>query len=410
MGPLSSLIMESMSAAGSKRFRAQVWAVICALVAGLSFASAQQAGSRVIGTVASVSGNTVNVKTDAGSTVNVTVPDTAKILKTAPGQKSLAGAEKIAVSDIGTGDRVLMAVAGDPPSATIVVVNKASDIAAMQQQEQADWQKRGVGGLVKSVDAAGGTISITQGTRTVTIKTTATTTFRRYAPDSVKFSEAQPSTLAAVQAGDQVQARGDKSADGSEVTAEEVVSGSFRNIAGTVVSSDASAGTFTVKDLMTKKTVTIKTTADSDMRKLDPQMAQMIAMHLKAAGNGGAPSGAASQGAGAEPAAGGGEGHPGGGAWRGGAGGPGGGNGAGGLARVLQRSPEIHVSDLHKGDAVMIVATSGSPDAATAIRLVAGVEPMLQASASGSQSMFSSAWNLGGGSGGEGDQGGQGGP
>jgi hypothetical protein len=57
----------------------------------------------------------------------------------------------------------------------------------------------------------------------------------------------------------------------------------------------------------------------------------------------------------------------------------------------------------------MIVATSGSPDSATAIRLVAGVEPMLQASATGSQNMFSSAWSgLGGGS--TGDQGGEGTP
>jgi hypothetical protein len=66
---------------------------------------------------------------------------------------------------------------------------------------------------------------------------------------------------------------------------------------------------------------------------------------------------------------------------------------------------------LHKGDAVMIVATSGNPDEATAIRLVAGVEPMLQASTSGSQNMFSSAWSLGGGSSGGGDQsGGEGSP
>lgn len=396
--------MEKMRASGRKRLRGPVCAIVCAILASVSLACAQQAGSRVIGTVAAISGNAVSVKTDAGTTVSVTVPDTAKILRTAPGQKSLASAAKIAVSDIGAGDRVLMAVAGDPPSATIVVVNKASDIAAMQQQEQADWGRRGVGGLVKSVDAAGGTITIMQGTRNVSVKTTTSTVFRRYAPDSVKFSDAQPSTLAAIQAGDQVQARGDKSADGSEVTAEEVVSGSFRNIAGTVVAEDASAGTFTVKDLMSKKTVTIKTTADSDMRRLDPQMAQMIAMRLRAAGNGGsgARSGAAAQGASGGQAGGGN------GQWRG-AGGAAGGSGAGGLARVLQRSPEIHVGDLHKGDAVMIVATAGNPDSATAIRLVAGVEPMLEASASGSQSMFSSAWSLGGG-GGEGDQGGDSAP
>jgi hypothetical protein len=387
-----------MGSAGQKLIRWRVCAAFALAISTAVAAQAQQAASsRVMGTVAAVSGNAVTVKTDAGATVSVTVPDGARIVQTAPGQKTLAGATKIAVSDMGAGDRVLMVVAGDPPTASVVVVNKASDIAAMQQQEQADWARRGIGGLVKAVDASAGTVTITQGTRTITIHTATSTAFRRYAPDSVKFTDAQPSTLAAIQPGDQIQARGDKSADGSEVTAEEVVSGSFRNIAGTVVGLDASAATFTVKDLVTKQTVTIKTTPDSDLRKLDPQMAQMIAMRLRAAGNGqGAGNGAAPAPA-AAPGAG-----SGGGQFR--QGGSGGGAAGGGMARLLQRSPQIQVSDLHKGDAVMIVATSGSPDAATAIRLVAGVEPMLQASASGTQSMFSSAWSLGGGGEGEGGE------
>jgi Domain of unknown function (DUF5666) len=401
-----------MSAAGRRLFRPVVCLAAC-LGIGAGLAAAQQpANSRVMGTVASVSANTVTVKTDAGASVNVTVPDTARILRTAPGQKTLTGAAKIAVSDMTAGDRVLMVVAGDPPTASVVVVNKQSDIAALQQQQQADWAKRGVGGLVKSVDGASGTVTVTQGTRTVTIHTTSATVVRRYAPDSVKFSDAQASALAAIQPGDQVTARGDHSADGSEVTAEEIVSGSFRNIAGTVVSIDATAGTFVVKDLVTKKTVTIKSTPDSDMRKLDPQMAQMIAMRLRAGAGGqsvkaggAAAAGAAPQNGGAPAGAGGGNGQ-----WRGaGAGtGAGAGGGAAGMARLLQRSPEIHVADLHKGDAVMIVAAAGNPDEATAIRLVAGVEPMLEASASGSQSMFSSAWSLGGGAGG--GEGGEGNP
>jgi hypothetical protein len=393
-----------------------------AVVAALSFISVvlfavgvfaqAPASNRVIGTVASVTGNSVSVKTDAGSTVSVAVPDTARVLQVPPGQKTLTGATKIAISDIATGDRVLMVVAGDPPSATIVVVNKQSDIAAKQQQEQADWAKRGVGGLVKAVDASAGTVTITATNRTITIHTTPSTIVRRYAPDSVKFSEAQTSTLAAIQPGDQITARGDRSGD--DVSADEIVSGAFRNIAGTVVSIDGDS--FAVKDLVTKKTVTIRATPDSDLRKLDPQMAQMIATRLKAAGSGqpGAPNaapGAAAPAPGAPGApggggqyrqAGGGQGGPG----QGGPGpGPGGAQaGAAGFARVLLRSPEIHVADLHKGDAVMIVATAGNPDSATAIRLLAGVEPMLQASASGSQSMFSSSWSLGGGAGG--DQGG----
>jgi len=391
------------------------WAWIsCAALFALSVAALHAqapAASRVIGTVASVSANTVAVKTDAGAVVNVSVGESARILRAAPGQKTLAGASKIALTDIEAGDRVLMVVAGDPPSANIVVVNKQSDIAAKQQAEQADWARRGVGGLVKSVDAASGTVTITATNRTVTIHTTPSTTIRRYAPDSVKFSDAQPSTFAAIQPGDQVTARGDRTGD--DLAAEEIVSGSFRNIAGTVISIDATGGTFTTKDLVTKKTVTIKTTPDSDMRRLDPQMAQMIATRLKSAGSGqaGGQAGQTQSGAGpgseasGPPAA-----APGGGgqAWRQNAGAGQGGGGS--FARVLQRSPQIHLADLHKGDAVMIVATAGNPDAATAIRLVAGVEPMLQASASGSQSMFSAAWGGLGGASAGGDQGGEGTP
>jgi len=395
-------IIVNMNAAGRRLFGPVVCLAAC-LAMGLGSAAAQQpANSRVMGTVASVSANTVTVKTDAGASVNVTVPDTARVLRTAPGQKTLTGATKITVSDMAAGDRVLMVVAGDPPTASVVVVNKQSDIAALQQQQQADWAKRGIGGLVKSVDTSGGTLTITQGTRTITIHATSSTVVRRYAPDSVKFSDAQASTLAAIQPGDQVTARGDHSADGSEVTAEEIVSGSFRNIAGTVVSTDSNGGTFVVKDLVTKKTVTVKSTPDSDMRKLDPQMAQMIAMRLRASAGGQAAGAGSAGAAGGAPQAGGA------GAGNGQFRGAGAGGGAAGMARLLQRSPEIHVADLHKGDAVMIVATAGNPDEATAIRLVAGVEPMLEASASGSQSMFSSAWSLGGGAGGE--QGGEGNP
>lgn len=387
--------------AGRKLFAFALVGALCLAAAGTRSAAWGQASNRVIGTVESVSGNSVAVRTDAGGTTSVAVPDIAKILRTAPGQKTLAGATKISVSDIGPGDRVLMVVAGDPPAATIVVVNKKSDIEAKQQQEQEDWARRGVGGIVKAVDAGNGTVTIASGPRTITIHTTPSTVVRRYAPDSVKFSDAKPSTVVAIQPGDQLTARGNKSPDGGEMTADEIVSGSFRNIAGMVVSTDASAGTFRVKDLMTKKTVTIRTTPDSDLRKIEPQMAQMIATRLKADGSGQPGSGNGRRSGEAEG--------PGRHQSEGGQGRPEAG-GAASLARVLQHSPEIKVGDLHKGDAVMIVATSGNPDEATAIRLVAGVEPMLEASARGSQNMFSSAWSLGGGAGGEGDQGGEGAP
>jgi hypothetical protein len=73
---------------------------------------------------------------------------------------------------------------------------------------------------------------------------------------------------------------------------------------------------------------------------------------------------------------------------------------------VLARAPSVTLKDLQKGNMIIVVATEGqSPQSATAITVVAGVEPMLQASTSGSQAMLSSSWNLGGG--GEGGGGGE---
>jgi len=168
-------------------------------------------------------------------------------------------------------------------SASTIVVMKSSDLAARHEQERQDWQKRGVDGLVKSVDPAAGTVTITVRNKPLVIQSSSSTVIRRYSPDSVKFDDAKPSKLAEIHPGDQVRARGDRGADGTQLTAEEVVSGSFRNIAGTVDSVDASSSTLSVHDLLSNKNALIKITADSQLRQLPPEMAQRIAMRLKGA-------------------------------------------------------------------------------------------------------------------------------
>ena len=108
-----------------------------------------------------------------------------------------------------------------------------------------------------------------------------TTVVRRYAPGSVKFDDAKPSSLAEIHPGDQLRARGTHSEDGATFTADEIVTGSFRNIAGTVSAIDTSAGTMTVMDLASNKPVEIKLTGESQLRKLPQPMAQRIAIRLK---------------------------------------------------------------------------------------------------------------------------------
>ena len=333
-----------------------------------------------------INGQSLTIKPDNGAPITFTVSDGARILETQPGAKTLAGATPIPLSGIAVGDRILAVLhpssTASEMTATTLVAMKAAAVAQRQEAEETEW-RHSVGGLVKAADTTTGTITIASGPRTIIIHTTPQTTFRRYSSDSIKFSDAQPSTLAEIHAGDQLRARGERSADGGEVAADEIVSGTFRNIAGTVVSVDPAGNSVTVTDLATKKPVVIHITAESQMHKLPEQMAQFLAMRLKQPAEG--QSQEHSQNAAASPSRAGSQ-QPGGGSQRG-----------GDLSQMLQRTPTVQLADLHKGDALMIVATQGTPGSATVVTLLAGVEPILTASPAASQSMFSASWNVGGG-------------
>jgi Cu/Ag efflux protein CusF len=370
-----------------------------------------------LGTVQTISGNAITVKNDAGATMQVTVEENARLLRIEPGQKTLAGASPFSLADLQAGDRVMArgsaSTDGNALAASMLVAIKGADIAQKQEREREDWQKRGTGGLVKSVDPAAGTVTISSGpggTRTQVIHASATTIVRHYAPGSVKFDQAIKGTLDQIKPGDQVRARGSRSADGANLEAEEIVSGSFLNLAGPIQAVNADASTITLTDSATKKPVVVSVTPDSEVKKLDPAVAQRIAARLSGGGAkrpDGSPAGAA--GAGPKSS---GPGSEGPGNTQGAAGpgsGPSGrapGGGGPDFQQLLARAPSVTLKDLQKGNMVIVVATEGqSPQSATAITVVAGVEPMLQASTSGSQAMLSSAWNLGGG--GEGGGGGE---
>jgi hypothetical protein len=347
-------------------------------------APAAAAAARQIGTVTAVAGSNLTLKTDAGQVVVVSVADGARILQLAPGSTDLKTAQAITLPDIAAGDRVLVSgKAGDNAgafAASRVILMKSTDIAQKHETEQADWQKRGTGGIVSAV--SGDSLTVSVGAKKIAVTTSGTTQFRRYAGDSVKFEDAKPGTLAQIQVGDQLRVRGAKSDDGSSVQAEEIVSGSFKNLAGLIASIDAANGTLTLKDLATKKTVTVTVTANSNVRTLPPQAAAMFAARAR---------GGAAGGAGAAPAAGQ--------ADASGAGRPGGaGRSAGGdLSQLVARLPNKTIADLKVGDAVMIVASQPDPTSTTvtAVTLLSGVEPILAATP-GAPAMTLSPWNLGG--------------
>ncbi len=340
-----------------------------------------QTASRFLGTVTTISGNTLTIKTAQGDEHQVLIPASAELKRIEPGQTSLSAAVVMQFSEIATGDRVLVWIdpnspAGTPQALRLVAI-KAADLAKKQEQENEEWQQHGVGGLVKSVDPSTGSIVISFGAgatvHIVTVHTTKTTVLKRYAPASVSYAQAQPAPITDIHPGDQLMARGEKNATDTEITADEAVSGTFRNISGVIASVTPANSTFTLKDLATKKMVTVKVPEDAQMRRLPDRMAQFLAARLKGAspsGGNGAPrqhSESAQRGGGEmqhmDP------------------------------QQILSRAPAIHFSDLQKGDAVMLVATPDESQV-TAITLIAGVEPLLEAPAS--QDLLAN-WSMGSG-------------
>src|SRR5271154_435814 len=310
---------------------------------------AQQAATNTVGVVSKIdpAERQIVLKTDAGVEVTISLQPTASFRRGAPGENDLRNAATIAITDINAGDRVL--ARGKPSddqktvAATLVVVMSQADIAKKQAAERADWDKRGVIGVVTAVSPSDIAISVRGpgGTKSLILTPGPNVQIRRYTAESIKFTDAKPSTLAEIKTGDQVRALGEKSEDGARMTAQEIVSGAFRELAATILSIDTVKNEMRVNDLASKKPVILKINAESNLRKLPPQMAQMLASRNRpaeegaAGGAGGGRAAAAADGRG---------GNPGGNAEGRGGRGPGGRGGD--LTQMIERIPKVTLADL----------------------------------------------------------------
>jgi hypothetical protein len=175
-----------------------------------------------------------------------------------------------------------------------------------------------------------------------------TTRYRRYAPDSVKFTDAKPSSFAEIRVGDQLRTRGAKNADGKTVQAEEVVFGTFLTMAAAITAIHPESGEITAKELGGKKVFLVKLTVDSQVKKM-PSFP----------GFGGRPGGLGPR----SP----------------GAGGPPGAQGPLDLAQMIERMPAAQLADLKTGETIVVSSTKGAKDGElTAIMLLANAEWLIQ--------------------------------
>jgi hypothetical protein len=308
----------------------------------------------------------VEIRPDQGDPIVARfTPDTIA-QKIAPGERDLNKAEAIKVTDVTAGDRVLVTFDVGTSSIRRIVVMAAADIAKFHEADRLDWQNRGVAGIV-SARAAN---RITIKTRTLTEEVEAVitvdeqTSFKRYAPDSVKFSDARASKLSEVGVGDQVRARGEKSDDGLKVAAQEVVFRTFLVKAGSISSVNLESREITVKELGSNKLLTVVLTADSQIK----QTPGIPAGAMGGMGPGGMPPAAAPGGRPGGPA------FPGRGGMMGGP--PGGGFD---INQMLERMPAVKLEDLKPGSTVVISSTKGArTDQLTAIIVLSNADMLLR--------------------------------
>ena len=251
----------------------------------------------VIGEVTAIdaAAKRMTVKTDTGAVVAVLLDDKTIYKRVPPGETTLKNATDIALTDVGVGDRVFARgrVADDQksvPARQVILMTKAA-IAQKQEHDREEWRRRGIFGAIQALNPETKEITLLsrtrEGVKPVVIAASGNVQFRRYAPDSVKFSDAKPGSFADLKVGDQMRALGDLSTDGTHFTPEEIVSGSFRTLLGTVTSVDAAHNQITIKDNQTKQPLTVVISQDSTLRRMPEQMAQMMAMRAANGGAGG---------------------------------------------------------------------------------------------------------------------------
>src|SRR5262245_41410728 len=235
--------------------------------------------------------NQLAIKLDTGETVTAKLNPQTTFLRVPPGELTLEKATRIDSALIGIGDRVFAIgqIADDRKSVAarqLIVIAKA-ELAQHRERERAEWRKRGITGTITALNPTAKEIALlirsSEGARPIILAVSEGVRFRRYALDSIKFSDAQPGSFAELKVGDQLRALGEKSADGSRFTTEEVVSGSFHTIGGSIITVNAETNEVKVQDLQTQQSLTVVVNQDSLLRRLPPDLVTQLTKRMRAA-------------------------------------------------------------------------------------------------------------------------------
>lgn len=350
-----------------------------------SAAQTNAAANRIIGGVTrvDVGAQKLSVKIDEGDVYSIILAESTRYKKAQPGALTLDKATSISLTDIAPDDRVLalgqVNVEQKTVTATLVVVMTKTDIAVKHERDREEWRRRGIVGTVTALEPVKHEITISQNVFGAVVPviidaSVANLQMRRYAPDSVKFQDARPSSFNELNVGDQLRALGTKNANDRFIP-EEIVFGTFQTISGTIESINVQSGEVKIKKLSDGKKMTLVVNNDSTLRQVPEQMATAFsARRTPTSTDARQGLGQAREGRGAEGNAQGNEGTR-----RAMSGGrPGGFD----PQSMVERFPNITLADLKPGAMLMASSTVGAQDSrASVITLLAGVEALMSSTA-----------------------------
>ncbi|MDQ3744401.1 MAG: hypothetical protein M3444_08460 [Acidobacteriota bacterium] len=234
---------------------------------------------------------------------------------------------------------------------------------AQNGNEAGTRQQQRVFGVVTAVDAARKLIVVRarrgEDFEAVTLDASGGVRFLRFAPDSLRAADAQPSSFAGLKVGDTLRATGERSADAARFVPEEIITGSFTRVIGIVSAVDTARGELTVRNEQTGQTVTVAVGQRSTLKRVTPEFERTVAERVERAAR------AAEQRASGKAATR--QANSNDNARREGE------RRGASLQQMFESLPAVTVADLRKGDAVVVTATPGADSSrATAVTLVTG--------------------------------------